>query len=130
MRVDYIYPFGSSIDTLLLKSQIHTNIHTNKWCALNSQSNFFNKNLSQKQDIYKRAWRKHQINRHTWEWHAPWGTKLQLWESVDKLDTSLAEAITLCNGIIVSTLLNSTNHKNNCNSQLKEQNENFCVCHY
>lgn len=37
----------------------------------------------------------------------PWGTKPQLWDSIDKLDTNRAEAFALCNGIIDSTLLNS-----------------------
>ncbi len=48
---------------------------------------------------------KHQINGNTQ--HKPCGTKHQLFDSADKLEISRAEAIALCNGVIVSTLLNS-----------------------
>lgn len=39
--------------------------------------------------------------------NTPCGTKHQLCDSADKHEISRAEAIALCNGVIVSTLLNS-----------------------
>lgn len=41
----------------------------------------------------------------------PWGTNPQLFDSKDKLDNSLADAIALCSGIIVPKLLSSKGNR-------------------